>query len=70
MSAERIKNLKPEEFRRLTGVKLQTFDQMVQILSKAIKLKKAKGGRPSNLSTEEMLLTRVFKRIQNLFSHS
>ena len=56
MRAEKAKNLKPEEFRRLTGVKPQIFDQMVEILSKAFKEKKAKGGRPSKLSVEEMLL--------------
>lgn len=32
MRFENIKNLKPEEFRRLTGVKSETFKKMVEII--------------------------------------
>lgn len=51
-----IKILKPEEFRRLTGVKAETFATMLEVINKAIKIKKAKGGRPNKLTCEQMLL--------------
>jgi len=51
-----IKTLKPEEFRRLTGVKAETFANMLAVVNKAIKMKKVKGGRPNKLTCEQMLL--------------
>lgn len=36
--------LDDEEFRRLTGVKQETFEKMLKILSDADQKKKAKGG--------------------------
>jgi Helix-turn-helix of DDE superfamily endonuclease len=51
-----IGNLKPEEFRRLTGVKKETFTRMLQIIQEAFKKKKVKGGRPNKLTIEQMLL--------------
>ena len=53
---ERIKNLNVEEFRRLTGVKPTTFQEMVEILKEAQKKKKSKGGKPNILSIEDLLL--------------
>lgn len=53
---ETVKELDDEKFRRLTGVKKATFNKMVEILRKANKGKKAKGGRKNKLSEEEMLL--------------
>jgi hypothetical protein len=50
MKFDTIKNLKPEEFRRLTGVKLETFNKMIEIIEEAVRVKKAKGGRPNKLS--------------------
>jgi hypothetical protein len=51
-----IKSLKAEDFRRLTGVKAETFAVMLEVVNKAIKIKKAKGGRPNKLTCEQMLL--------------
>lgn len=51
-----IKGLKDEEFRRLTGVKRKTFDEMALILSKAKSLQKARGGKPNGLAIEDELL--------------
>ena len=51
-----VKQLRGEEFRRLTGVKKATFEQMVQILEEAQKRKKARGGRKTKLCVEDMLL--------------
>lgn len=38
------------QFRRITGVKRETFSKMEKIVEEADKIKKAKGGRPNNLS--------------------
>jgi hypothetical protein len=44
MRFDNVKHSIPEEFRRLTGVKLVTFNRMVGIVVEALKKKKAKGG--------------------------
>lgn len=56
MKWERISQLSGEDFRRLTGVKRATFDEMMKILSLAQAKKKARGGRPNKQNIEEMLL--------------
>ena len=56
MKYEEISHLEGEKFRRLTGVKLTTFDKMLDILEAAHKKKKAKGGRPNGVSVPEMLV--------------
>lgn len=56
MKFEKIKSLKDVAFRRLTGVKQKTFDKMIDILTKEEKRKKARGGKPNNLSLENRLL--------------
>lgn len=48
--------LEREDFRRQKGVYPETFAKMVEILRRAHKLKKAKGGRPNKLKIEEMLM--------------
>jgi len=52
----RISKLSSEEFRRLTGVKRQTFEEMIKIMEVSRAEKKARGGRPNKLSIEESLL--------------
>jgi hypothetical protein len=49
---EKIKHLAAHEFRRLTGVKIQTFNEMVAII-KEKELRKKKIGRPHNLCIED-----------------
>jgi hypothetical protein len=56
MKFDMIKNLKTENFRRLTGVKRETFNKMIEIIEEAIRLKKARGGRPNKLSVPDMIL--------------
>jgi len=56
MKYEQIRNLLNESFRRLTGVKRQTFEKMVKILAEDDKNKKIKGGRKNKLSLENRLL--------------
>ncbi len=56
MKYEKVLKLNEEEFTRLTGVKKQTFYEMVKIVGKAHKIKKAKGGRKNKLCIEDMIL--------------
>jgi len=56
MKYEQIRNLLDEPFRRLTGVKRQTFEKMVKMLVEDDKIKKIKGGRKNKLSLENQLL--------------
>ena len=56
MRFEKAKKLDKEKFRRLTGVKRSTFDQMISILLESHKTKKARGGRTNKLRIEDMLL--------------
>ena len=56
MRYETIKALKEEEFRRLTGVKRKTFDDMAALLDKAKTKQKAQGGKPNGLVIEDQLL--------------
>ena len=56
MKYERIKEIKEEKFRRSTGIKRKTFEKILEILKKADKAKRAKGGRKSKLSIEDMIL--------------
>jgi len=56
MKWESIKNLLPEKFRRLTGVKKLTFEKMTEILREAYNKKRLRGGRKTKLTVEDMLL--------------
>lgn len=56
MKFEKTKNLSPDEFRRLTGIKPNTFQMMLSILNEAEKKKKRQGGKPNLLCMEDRLL--------------
>lgn len=56
MKYKEIEKLEGEKFRRLTGVKKATFEQMVEILEVEDKRKKARSGRKSKLCIEDRLL--------------
>lgn len=55
MRYEAIKALKPEAFKRLTGVRPQVFGDMVAVLHEA-EGRKRKAGRASKLCLEDQLL--------------
>ena len=55
MTYKKIKNLKAEDFKRLTGVHFDTFNQMVEIVKEAEKSRK-KTGRPPKLKIEDQIL--------------
>ena len=56
MQQEQIKDLGGGEFRRFTGIKPETFEKMLKILSNADRKKKAKGGRRNKLNLKDQLL--------------
>ena len=56
MKQEQIKDLGGEEFRRLTGIKPETFEKMLKILSDADRKKKSRGGRRNKLNLKDQLL--------------
>ena len=70
MLYEQLKDLSNEKFRRRTGVKKQTFDKMVEVLTQEDKLKKAKGGRKNKLSiANQLLLTLEYMREYPTYFH-
>lgn len=50
-----VEELPAGQFKRLTGVKRETFEQMLRVLS-ANEQQKRRSGRPSKLSLEDQLL--------------
>lgn len=54
MTYEQVKHLKPAEFKRLCGIRPETFAQMVAVLDQGFQHKSP--GRPSKLSLEDQLL--------------
>jgi hypothetical protein len=59
-----------DDFRRIVGVKRNTFNRMVEILMEAQVKKKARGGRPNKLSIPEMLLmTMEYLREYRTYAH-
>ncbi len=55
MTYERVKNLKPEDFKRLCGVRPETFIKMVGVVRTSSQ-PKLKTGRPGKLSLEDQVL--------------
>jgi hypothetical protein len=55
MTYEQVKILKPEDFKRLCGVRPETFNQMLEVV-RSPSLAKQKTGRPSKLTLEDQLL--------------
>ena len=69
MNYEQARKLKPNEFKRLSGVTPQTFERMVEIVEEQLKTKK-KAGRPSKLSLEnQILMTLEYLREYRTYFH-
>lgn len=69
MFYEQIKALASEPFKRLAGVKSETFAVMVEALRGAT-AKKRKSGRPSKLELEDqLLLTLMYLRENRTYFH-
>lgn len=56
MKLSEVGKLDEEEFRRLTGIKRETFNKMIEILKTKDEEKKQKGGKPNELKMEDRLL--------------
>ncbi len=56
MKSKNLRKLSDENFRRIIGVKKETFKVMLSRLNAAESLQKAKGGRPNKLSMRNRLL--------------
>ena len=69
MDYESIKNLKLEDFKRLTGIDKNTFQEMVKIVKEHVK-KHKKAGRKNKLSIEnQILLTLDYFREYRTYFH-
>lgn len=55
MRYDEVEGLEAGQFKRLTGVKRETFRQMLAVLGESEQRKK-RSGRPSKLSLEDQLL--------------
>lgn len=53
---EKLQKLKPSEFKRLVGVKKETFKAMLEVCKEHHKIKKRRGGKPNKLSIADQLL--------------
>ena len=56
MKLENLEKTSNKQFRRITGVKRSTFDEMVVIVQEAHVKKHSRGGRPNNLTVPNMIL--------------
>ena len=70
MSYEQIKDLRPALFKRYCGVKPETFQKMVAVVSDHLAEARIKSGRPPKLSVEDqILLTLEYWREYRTFFH-
>jgi hypothetical protein len=70
MSYEQIKDLRPALFKRYCGVKPETFQRMVTVVSLHLAETRIKSGRPPKLSVEDqVLMTLEYWREYRTFSH-
>jgi hypothetical protein len=62
MRCDEVKGLPPGQFKRLTGVKRETFELMLSVLKQSEQQKK-RSGRPSKLAlADQLLLTLMYWR--------
>ena len=65
-----LESYKDEQFRRITGIKRETFAKMLEILFKAEEARRRKGGRKPQLALTEMLLaTLEYIREYRTYAH-
>lgn len=70
MKYEKIVGYSNEQFRRITGVKRETFQKMVEILKKAYAEKHRRRERKPKLSIEDLLLaTLKYLREYRTYAH-
>lgn len=70
MSYGQIKDLRPALFKRYCGVKPETFQRMVEVVSDHLARQRIKTGRPPKLSVEDqVLMTLEYWREYRTFFH-
>ena len=70
MKYRKVKMLKAEKFRRLTGVKKGTFEKMLEVLNAASEKSHERGGRPAALPmVDRLLLTLEYLREYRTYFH-
>ena len=71
MRCDSVKELQGAAFRRLTGVRRSTFEDLVAVLFAAKCKQKAAGGKPNTLCIEDQLLMmlEILAGIPDLFSY-
>jgi hypothetical protein len=70
MSYEQIKDLRPALFKRYCGVKPETFQRMVAVVSDHLAKQRIKLGRPPKLSVQDqVLMTLEYWREYRTFFH-
>jgi hypothetical protein len=66
----KVKNLTEQDFKRVVGVKKDTFKDMVKVVRKHYRNKKSKGGREPSLSAnDETLMMLEYYREYRTFKH-
>ena len=67
---ERLQKIKPADFKRLVGVKKETFELMLEVCEEHHKAKKRRGGKPNTLSiTDQLLLMLGYYREYRSMAH-
>ena len=56
MKIQAVEKLSAVNFRRIIGIKKETFGEMIKVVTKAMMNKKVKGGRPNKLDIGSMVL--------------
>lgn len=70
MSYEQVKDLLPAEFKRLCGVRPETFRKMVEVVSTQLSRRRRVSGRPPKLPVEDqVLMTLEYWREYRTFFH-
>ena len=70
MKYNKLEQYKDDKFRRITGIKRETFENMTEILKEAEALRRAKGGPKPLLIVEDMLLaTLEYLREYRTYAH-
>jgi len=67
-TCERLKQIKPAEFKRLVGVKKETFEVMLEVYNDYHQKKKEQGGRPNRLlpQTQLLLMLEYYREYRSL----
>ena len=69
MTYKQVKKLKAEEFKRLSGVHYETFNQMVEIVKKVYCSRKITGRPPKLKVEDQVLMTLEYLREYRTYFH-